>query len=115
MVTMAFATLFIWDNSFTSHGIPNTFHSYLISVSANQVIGAGDKIIKIIPMTKDTPKPEKEGAIIVRKANKNEALDAAFKLLENMECFRGFNKHRCIVENDLIENVPEQSISFKEN
>jgi hypothetical protein len=95
---MAIATLFIWDNHINSHGIPNEYHSYLISVSVNQVIGAGDKIIKIIPMTKDSPKPEKEGAIIVRKANQEEAFNAAFKLLEDMECFRGLNTHRCIVE-----------------
>ena len=111
---MAIATLFIWDNSFSSYNMPNTFYSYLISVSVNQVIGAGDKIIKIKPMTKETPKPEREGAIIVRKVNENEALNIAFKLLEDMECFRGLNKHRSIMENDLIDFVPEQSMSFKE-
>ena len=112
---MVIATLFIWDNSTVSHGMPSRFHSYFISVSTNQVIGSGDKIIKIIPMTEDTPKPEREGPIIIRNDNKNEALDAAFKYLENMECFRGLKKHRCIVENDLNNRVPEREISFKEN
>jgi hypothetical protein len=112
---MAIATLFIWDNSIKSHGIPNRFHSYFISVSTNQVIGTGDKVIKIIPMTEDTPKPEKEGPIIIRNDNKNEALNAVFKHLEDMECFRGLKKHRCIVEDDLINSVPVQRISFKEN
>ena len=112
---MVIATLFIWDNSFTSHGIPNRFHSYLISVSTNQVIGNDDKIIKIIPITKDTPKLEKEGAIIMKEINKDEALNAVFKYLEDMECFRGLKKHRFIVEDDLINSVPAQSISFKAN
>ena len=112
---MVIATLFIWDNRIVSHGIPNRFHSYFISVSTNQVIGTADKIIKIVPMTQDTPKPEKEGPIIIRNDNKNEALDAVFKYLEDMECFSGLKKHRCIVENDLNNKVSVQEISFKEN
>jgi hypothetical protein len=112
---MVMATLFIWDNSITSHGIPNRFHSYLISVSRNQAIGASDKIIQIIPMTEDTPMPKKEGPIIIKNDNKNEAMNSVFKYLEDMECFRGLNKHRCIVENDLFNSVPVQRISFKEN
>jgi len=111
---MAIATILFWGDSFKTHGVPNKYYSYLISVSRNQVIGSRDKIVKITPMTEDTPKPLKEGAIIVRKADANEALDAAFKLLENMECLRGLNKHRSIAENKLINEVPEQVISFRE-
>lgn len=112
---MTIATLFIWDNGHAPYGIPNRFHSYLISVSRNQVMGTGDKIIQIIPMTEDTPKPKKEGPIIMRNDNKNEILNSVFKYLEDMECFQGLNKHRCIVENDLFNSVPVQRISFKEN
>ena len=34
-----------------SHGIPQTFYTYLISVYVNQAIGVRDKIVKIIPLT----------------------------------------------------------------
>ena len=112
---MVIATLFIWDSSITPHGIPKRFYSYLISVSRNQVIGAGDKIIQVLPMTEDTPKPKKEGPIIIRNDEKNDALDSVFKYIEDMECFQGLNKHRCIVENDLFSSAPAQKISFKEN
>ena len=112
---MVIATLFIWDNSIAAHGIPKRYYSYLITVSRNQVLGGADKIVQIIPMTEDTPKPEKEGLVIVRNDAKNETLNSVFKYLEEMECFQGLNKHRCIVENDLFNRPPAQKISFKEN
>ena len=111
---MAIATLLFWGDSFKSHGLPNQFFSYLISVSRNQVIGYHDKIVKITPMTEDTPKPLKEGAMVVRNADADQALDAAFRLLEGMECLKGLNKHRSIADNSLIKVAAEKAISFKE-
>jgi len=111
---MAIATILFWGNSFKSHGVPNEFYSYLISVSKNQVIGSNDKIVKITPMTLDTPKPVKDGAIIIRNADENDALEATFRHIEKMECLQGLNKHRSIADNTLRNEVPSHVISFKE-
>ena len=112
---MAIATILFWGNRFKSHGVPNEYYSYLISVSKNQVIGSQDKIVTITPMTIDTPKPIKEGAIIVRNTDENEALEATFRLIEKMDCLQGLNKHRTIAESTLKNQVPEQVISFRDN
>jgi len=111
---MAIATILFWGNSFKSHGVPNEYYSYLISVSKNQVIGSHDKIVKITPMTDETPKPEKEGAIIIRNADESDALEATFRFIEKMDCLQGLNKHRSIADSTMRNEVPAQVISFKE-
>ena len=112
---MAIATILFWSNNCKSHGVPNVFYSYLISVSKNQVIGSQDKIVKITPMTIDTPKPVKEGAIIIRNIEENDALEATFRIIEKMDCLQGLNKYRSIVESTEKNQIPETVISFKEN
>ncbi|MEJ2193536.1 MAG: hypothetical protein P8X73_01595 [Ignavibacteriaceae bacterium] len=112
---MAIATILFWSNNCKSHGVPNEFYSYLISVSKNQVIGSQDKIVKITPMTIDTPKPVKEGAIIIRNIDENDALEATFRLIEKMDCLQGLNKHRTIAESSVKNQIHERVISFREN
>ena len=114
-VNMAIATILFWSNNCKSHGVPNVFYSYLISVSKNQVIGSQDKIVKITPMTIDTPKPVKEGAIIIRNIDENDALEATFRIIEKMDCLQGLNKHRSIAKSTVKNQIPETVISFREN
>ncbi|MCH9030058.1 MAG: hypothetical protein IH819_10705, partial [Bacteroidetes bacterium] len=54
---MALGTIVFWGESIEHYGIPRTLHSYLITVSVNQVIGDRDKIVKITTLTENTPNP----------------------------------------------------------
>lgn len=97
---MALATVTFWGEGINTYGIPNTLYTYLISVSTNQIINNNDRIVKIVPLTGDTPKPERELPFIVKNSDANRAINVAFGLLESMECLKGLKNHKSIVELD---------------
>ncbi len=97
---MALATATFWGESLNTHGIPNTVHIYLISVYVNQAIGLRDKIVKIVPLTENTPKPSRELPFIVKSSDAKTAFLEAFAALEEMDCLKGFKCHKSVVEND---------------
>lgn len=81
---MALATITFWEQSFNQHGIPNTFHSYLVSVFVNHIINRGDKIVKIVPLTLDSPKSFSERPFIVKNSTKEMAINEAFNMLKEV-------------------------------
>jgi hypothetical protein len=97
---MALATVSFWGESTNSHGIPQTFYTYLISVYVNQAIGARDKIVKIVPLTEETPKPERDLPFMVKNSDAKNAFMEAFKVLEAMDSLKGLKSQKSIVESD---------------
>lgn len=97
---MALATVTFWGEGINLHGIPQTLHTYLISVYVNQVIGFRDKIVKIVPLTEGAPKPERELPFIVKNSDAKGAFFEAFGVLEKMESLKGLRNHKSIVELD---------------
>jgi hypothetical protein len=101
---MALATATFWGENVNSHGIPQILHTYLITVYVNQVIGMGDKIVKIVPLTDSTPKPEREHPFIVKNSDVKKAVIEAINVLKNMEELKGLKNHGSIVELDRQNN-----------
>ncbi len=97
---MALATVTFWGEGINTYGIPNTFYTYLISVSTNQIMNNNDRIVKIVPLTGDTPKPERELPFIIKNSDAKQAIQVAFGLLERMENLKGLKNHKSIVELD---------------
>lgn len=97
---MALATVSFWGENTNSHGIPQTFYTYLVSVYVNQAIGLRDKIVKIVPLTEDTPKPERDLPFMVKNSDAKNAFMEAFKVLEAMDSLRGLKSQKSIVESD---------------
>lgn len=95
---MALATATFWGEDVNSYGIPQILHSYLITVYVNEVIGLGDKIVKIVPITNDAPKPEREHPFIVKNSDIKKAVIEAINVLKNMEGLKGLRNHGSIVE-----------------
>jgi hypothetical protein len=97
---MALATVSFWGENTNSHGIPQTFYTYLISVYINQAIGLRDKIVKIVPLTEETPKPERDLPFMVKNSDAKNAFMEAFKVLEAMDSLKGLKSQKSIVESD---------------
>ncbi len=97
---MALATVSFWGENTNSHGIPQTFYTYLVSVYVNQAIGLRDKIVKIVPLTEDTPKPERDLPFMVKNSDAKNAFMEAFKVLEAMDSLKGLKSQKSIVESD---------------
>ncbi|NWG27411.1 MAG: hypothetical protein HXY48_02620 [Ignavibacteriaceae bacterium] len=95
---MALATVTFWGENTNSHGIPQTFYTYLISVYVNQAIGMRDKIVKIVPLTEETPKPARELPFMVKNSDAKNAFIEAFKVLDTMESLKGLKSHKSVVE-----------------
>jgi len=95
---MALATVTFWGDNINSYGVPKILYTYLISVSVNQVIGDRDKIVKIIPLTEETPKPVRELPFIIKNSDWKKAIIEAFVVLEGMECLKGLRNHKSIFE-----------------
>ncbi|NNG28150.1 MAG: hypothetical protein HKM87_11520 [Ignavibacteriaceae bacterium] len=96
---MSLATISFWEESYNSYGIPNTVHSYLISVFVNQIIGRGDKIVKIVPLTDGAPNLESQHPFVVRNTTAEKALLKAFKILLEMPALQGMRNHKSIMRN----------------
>lgn len=96
---MSLATISFWEESYNSYGIPNTMHSYLVSVFVNQIMGSGDKIVKIVPLTDGAPKPESQHPFVVRNTTTEKALLKAFSLLMELPTLRGMKNHKSIMRN----------------
>jgi len=96
---MSLATISFWEESYNSYGIPNTVHSYMISVFVNQIIGRGDKIVKIIPLTDGAPNLESQHPFVVRNTTTEKALSKAFKILLEMPALQGMKNHKSIIKN----------------
>jgi len=97
---MALATVTFWGENTNSHGIPQTFYTYLISVYVNQAIGMRDKIVKIVPLTEDTPKPARDLPFMVKNSDAKNAFIEAFKVLDTMDCLKGLKSQKSIVETE---------------
>lgn len=96
---MSLATISFWEENYNSYGIPNTLHSYLVSVYVNQIIGRGDKIVKIVPLTEGAPALESQHPFVVRNTTTEQALLKAFKILMEMPTLRGMKNHKSIIRN----------------
>ena len=96
---MALGTIVFWGESIEHYGIPRTLHSYLITVSVNQVIGDKDKIVKITTITQNTPRPYKENPFIIKNSDAKKAITTAFDLLRDMSSMQGLNNQFTITEN----------------
>ena len=81
---MSLGTIMFWENNYDKYGVPKSFYGYLISVFVNQVIGNGNKILKIIPLTENSPKPPNNRPFIVMNSEKENAIIEAFKILKNL-------------------------------
>jgi len=95
---MALATVTFWGDSTNSHGIPQTFYTYLVSVYVNQAIGARDKIVKIVPLTEETPRPARDLPFMVKNSDAKNAFIEAFKVLDAMDSLKGLKSQKSIVE-----------------
>jgi len=108
---MALATMTFWGNGINSYGVPHTFYTYLISVTVNQVIGHRDKIVKIVPLSEDAPKPSRDLPFIVKNSDDKKAIFEAFTVLEGMESLKGLKNHKSFVE---VESQTSLAGAFKE-
>ena len=97
---MALATVTFWGEGYNTYGIPNKVYTYLVSVYVNHVVGMRDKIVKIIPLTEDTPKPSRDLPFIVKNSDAKTAFLEAFGVLEAMESLKGLKCHKSVVELD---------------
>lgn len=111
VVVMALATVTFWGNGNNSYGVPNTLYTYLISVSVNQVLGHRDKIVKIVALSGDAPKPSKELPFIVKNSDDKKAIFEACNILEGMESLKGLKNHKSLVE---VEKQMSMAGAFKE-
>ncbi len=96
---MSLATISFWEENYNSYGIPSRMHSYLISVFVNQIIGRGDKIVKIVPLTEGAPLLESQHPFVVRNTTTEQALLKAFKILMDMPTLQGMKNHKSIMRN----------------
>ena len=97
---MSLATITFWGESFNVYGVPDELYIYLVSITVNQVMGNGDKIVRIIPISEDAPKPLKGGPFIVRKVNLDDALNKAYNNLMELKDLQGLKSHQSIITTD---------------
>ena len=96
---MSLAKISLWEEKYNSYGIQSIMHSYLVSVFVNQIIGRGDKIVKIVPLTEGAPTPESQHPFVVRNTTTEKALLKAFSLLMTMPTLQGMKNHKSIMRN----------------
>ncbi|MGB5287375.1 MAG: hypothetical protein WBQ32_14910 [Ignavibacteriaceae bacterium] len=95
---MALATVTFWGEGNNTYGVPNTLHTYLISVSVNEVLSHRDKIVKIVPISEGAPKPSRELPFIVKNSDEKNAIFEGIGVLEKMESLKGLKSHKSLVE-----------------
>lgn len=81
---MSLSTITFWGETSNSYGVPDTLYSYLVSVFINEIFSNGDKIVKIVPLTANAPKPPQDRPFIVRNSTKEQAASEAFRMLREM-------------------------------
>jgi hypothetical protein len=106
---MFLATISFWNESSNSYGIPDTFHSYLISVFVNEIFKNGDKIVKIIPLTSDAPKPPHNRPFIIKNSSKENAIIEAFNILKEMPEMKDLRCSKTILD------MGEKNLKFVTN
>jgi hypothetical protein len=97
---MSLATITFWNESSDSYGIPNILHSYLVSVFINQVIGSRDKIVKIVPLTENSPRLSSERPFIVKNSTKEQAIAEAFNVLKEMPTLKELESSGVIIKTE---------------
>ena len=97
---MSLATITFWGERINVYGVPDQLYIYLISISVNQVIDNGDKIVRIIPISKDAPKPLKGGPFIVRRVELQDALTKAYKNLMEVKDLQGLKSSQNLITAD---------------
>ena len=97
---MSLATISFWNENFNSYGIPDTFHSYLISVFVNEIFKNGDKIVKIISLTSDAPKPPHDRPFIIKNSTKESAIIETFNILAQMPALKDLKSSKNILDTD---------------
>lgn len=95
---MSLATISFWNESFNSYGIPDTFHSYLISVFVNEIFRNGDKIVKILPLTSDAPKPPHDRPFIIKNSSKENAIIETFNILKEMPALKDLKSSKTYLD-----------------
>ena len=95
---MSLATISFWKENFNSYGIPDTFHSYLISVFVNEVFRNGDKIVKILPLTSDAPKPPHDRPFIIKNSSKENAITETFNILKELPALKDLKFSKTILD-----------------
>lgn len=103
---MSLATITFWVERFNSHGIPNTLYTYLVSIFVNQVVGKGDKIVKIVPLSVDAPTPVHERPFIIRNSSTEKAISEAFNILNQIPELQGLRSYKSIIKSE------EKSLQF---
>ena len=97
---MSLATITFWGESFNVYGVPDELYIYLISITVNQAMGNGDKIVRIIPISENAPKPLKGGPFIVRKVNLQDALMKAYNNLMELKDLQNLKSHQTLMTTD---------------
>jgi hypothetical protein len=64
-----------------------------------------DKIVKIVPLTEDTPRPARDLPFMVKNSDAKSAFMEAFKVLETMDCLKGLKSQKSIVETEREYNL----------
>lgn len=95
---MAVATISFWGSISNSYGIPSPFYSYLVTVSVNQAIANGSKIVKITPINEETPKPSREHPFVIKNSDCESAIREAYNLLSQMPCLQGLKNKKTVYE-----------------
>jgi hypothetical protein len=103
---MSLATISFWNESFNSYGIPDIFHSYLISVFVNEIFKNGDKIVKILPLTSEAPKPPYDRPFIIKNSTKENAISEAIKIIKEIPALKDLKCSKAMLDNS------EQNLKF---
>lgn len=97
---MSLATITFWSENCNVYGIPDVLHSYLVSITSNQAAGKNNKILRIIPITENAPKPIQGGPFILRNATVDEALSKSFNILSEVEELEGLRGNKNIIKSE---------------
>ena len=97
---MSLATITFWSDTRYGNEIPDILYSYLITITVNQAIGGGNKIIRIIPISGNAPQPLKEGPFIIKNASINDALLKSFNILSEINELDGLKSNKNILKTE---------------
>jgi hypothetical protein len=97
---MSLATITFWSDTRYGNEIPDILYSYLITITVNQAIGGSNKILRIIPISGNAPKPLKEGPFIIKTASINDALLKAFNILTEINELDGLRSNKNILKSE---------------
>jgi len=103
---MSLTTVIFWNEISNSYGIPEIFHSYLISVFVNEIFRNGDKIVKILPVTSNAPKPTYDRPFIIKNSSKENAISEAINILKGMPDLKDLKCSKAMLDNS------EQNLKF---